>query len=126
MLPPWSLRWKTLTHIASLRPYQIISHQTRKNIYWRLIFPRTAPKVIIAAPAAKSPTMRCSISILIFYSSSPLVTWCQNPVERTPHWRAHAEMIQLKARADQDEVLTKVIKKPKPMKIITWTSWKTA
>jgi len=38
------------------------------------------------------------------------------------HSNAQAEMIQLNARADHDCVLINVIKNPKPIKIMTWTS----
>ena len=38
---------------------------------------------------------------------------------------ARAEQIMLRETADSPYFLRKVIRKPKPMKIITWTSWNT-
>lgn len=49
---------------------------------------------------------------------------CQNPCIRIPHWRPKAAMSMLKPTLLNPYFFRKVIRKPNPTNIITWTSWK--
>ena len=64
----------------------------------------------------------------IYFSTETLIfplSMCQKPCMSRPHCRPKAAKSRLTPTLLKPYLFRKVIRKPNPMKIITWTSWNT-
>ena len=107
--------------------------------------PRTAPNEMRMQPdensasiiASKSTWTNCKwlisdpvwastvalVPLTVSLWSSPWALSKNQPWTRMAHWTVKAVNKKLKPSEDHEYLFKKVIKKPKPTMIITWTSW---
>ena len=73
-----------------------------------------------------SVSIHCTSTDLFKLTSTyPWWRW-KNPFTRMAHWMDRLAIRKLNPTAPNPYFFRKVMRKPKPMKIITWTSWNTA
>merc|ERR1719239_5330 len=104
----------------------VISNTVITSSWSGVATPRTTPKLMRTAAAAKSADSIVPRSIPM--KGHPPSVWCtwKKPYTRVNTSMATAERSMLRETAERPYLFRNVIRKPKPMKIITWTSWNIA
>eukprot|EP00754_Rhynchopus_humris_P032166 Rhum_TRINITY_DN15381_c7_g1::Rhum_TRINITY_DN15381_c7_g1_i1::g.154758::m.154758 len=121
--PPMSTAWYSNTPIASFRPYTMISKMPITSSCVGPALPRRAPNEMSTVAAPKSPVTRLlGVTLMRSKKPWPLNALCQKPNTRIVHCSMKAAISMLNATAVSEYLRMNVIRKPKPMNTITWTS----